>query len=263
MRTAVTETRWRDQEAIAFAEAAHAAPENLMTACRGWTAHDLVAHTIAGGAEIARLIQLHLDGEPSGPTISFEDREPAFRALPYRDLLELITVDGIFDLLQAMVDADTDALLDFTGWAMDVDTLALHVRSELAIHRWDLTGSDPTSVELLSQPDLTAHAVRALSNFDGIAERGETRTRSLAAEGNAAMEARLRVDGEPDVVIVASAESTDLRLAEPDQVPAVTTDSAGRLLMLWGRQPPAIHQSTTDLGHEALSTIQRWLFDHP
>jgi hypothetical protein len=76
-----------------------------------------------------------LAGEPVPATTSFEKREPAFRALPYNDLVDLVSAGGIFDLLAAM--AEQNGSLEFTGWLINADTLALHIRSELAIHRWD------------------------------------------------------------------------------------------------------------------------------
>ncbi|MFN3256429.1 MAG: maleylpyruvate isomerase N-terminal domain-containing protein [Ilumatobacter sp.] len=249
------QTRWTNHEAIAFAETVSGAPSNLITACRGWTAHDVLAHAVAGGGEIARLVGIHLAGDPVPSTISFEDREPAFRALPYDDLVTLVSAGGIFDLLAAM--AEKNGSLEFTGWEMNADTLALHVRSELAMHRWDIAGSDPTSIELLSQPDLTAHAIRAINHFDFINERAAARTRRA---GVAPLDVRLRVKGEPDVIIRASTESTELCLAEPDDSPALITDAAARLLMLWGRQPPAAHRSTTGIDNATLVSLQNWLY---
>ncbi len=255
----MTQTRWTDQEAVAFAEAAAAVPENQVTACRAWTAHDLLAHVVAGGAEIVRLVQDHVDGRPSSPTTSFEDREPAFRALPYADLVGLVADGGLLDLLDRAADTSEDGPIDFTGWAMTADSLAMHVRSELAIHRWDLIGSDPIGVELLGQPEFTAHALRSLTRFDTIAERAEMRTRTVGCAASAPVEVRLRVDGEPDVVITASASSTEVAFAQADDTPAITTDAAGRLLLLWGRRPPPAHAVTTDLDHDALVLAERWL----
>jgi uncharacterized protein (TIGR03083 family) len=248
-------TRWNNQEAIAFADTVSGTSSNLVTACQGWTAHDVLAHAVAGGAEIARLVGIHLTGEPVPATMSFDEREPAFRALPYNDLVDLVAAGGIFDLLAAM--AEESGSLEFTGWAMDADTLAIHVRSELAIHRWDIAGSDSTSIDLLSQPELTAHAVRALNNFGFINESGAARTRRSSVN---ALDVRLRVEGQPDVVIHASTESTELCLDEPDDSPALTTDAAARLLMLWGRQPPAVHRSVTDIDNATLLALQDWLY---
>ena len=249
------QTRWNTREAIAFAETVGRTPSNRVTACRGWTAHDVLAHAVAGGAEMARLVGIHLTGAPVPATISFEDREPAFRALAYDDLVDLVSGGGIFDLLDAM--AEQDGSLEFTGWVMDADALALHVRSELAMHRWDIAGSDRTSIDLLSQPELTAHAVRAINHFDVINERAAARTRHSGVQ---ALDVRLRVEGQPDVVIHASTESTELCLAAPDDSSALTTDAAARLLMLWGRQPPAHHAIVSDIDDATLVSVQDWLY---
>src|SRR4051812_42850898 len=62
-----------------------ATPAERLTACRGWTAHELVAHLAAGANEEADLIEAHLAGAARA-TRSFDEREPAFRALPDTEL---------------------------------------------------------------------------------------------------------------------------------------------------------------------------------
>ncbi|CAN5652071.1 hypothetical protein BH10ACT2_BH10ACT2_02500 [soil metagenome] len=253
-------THWSRGEATAFVDAARSVPNDSITACSSWVAHDVLAHAVAGGAEIARLVGLHLRGDNVGATARFEDREPSFRALAYSDLIDLVEAGGIFDLLAALPDEADGGALPFTGWTMSADTLALHVRSELAIHRWDLVGSDPVSCELLAQPELTSHAVRALHHFDVINERATNRTQSMLRLGSSALEVRLRVDDQPDVVVRASSEATEVFVDEQSGDASITTDATARLLMLWGRTPPQTHRATTSLASKDLQTLQRWLY---
>jgi hypothetical protein len=58
----------------------------------------------------------------------------------------------------------------FTGWAMSVDQLRTHARSELVLHRWDLVGDDKWSTQLLAQPDLLAHGRAALAAMPTLKE---------------------------------------------------------------------------------------------
>jgi hypothetical protein len=71
----------RSREAEAFLDARqHVAPE-VVSACEGWTAHDVTAHLAAAAVEIIRHLQPYLHGEPVPKTRTFEEREPPFRAL--------------------------------------------------------------------------------------------------------------------------------------------------------------------------------------
>ena len=44
------------REAVAFAQILVATPPDRVTACNGWTAHELLAHMVAGGIEIATIV---------------------------------------------------------------------------------------------------------------------------------------------------------------------------------------------------------------
>lgn len=105
-------------------------------------------------------------------------------------------------------------------------------RCEAALHRWDLAGGDAVSRELLSQPDLTVHALSVLNSMEideSIGHRAE-----LA--GPAAARLTFGSPGQPDVVVVHDADGTRLQLDEPDPAPTANSDPATRLLALWGRR---------------------------
>jgi uncharacterized protein (TIGR03083 family) len=74
----------------AFIAAARSVPADAPTACPGWVAHDVLAHVVAGGAEIGRLVGERIAGGADGPTTAFETREPPFRAVPYDQLVDLV-----------------------------------------------------------------------------------------------------------------------------------------------------------------------------
>ena len=245
-------------EHLAFTAAARTTPSCSLTACRGWTAHDVLVHVVAGGAEMARLIGEHLNGAPPSATVTFEDREPAFRAVDHDVLVELVAGGSLGELIAAVDAADS---VPFTGWSMDAAALTMHLRSELALHRWDLVGSDDMSIELLSQPDLTRHAVRALGAFDVISERVTARDRRAGAIGPVGAAICLHSAGEPDVVVIGTENGTVVRIEDAVDGPGITTDPAARLLMLWGRRPPLDrHVVMTDLDPARLSALDTWLF---
>jgi Mycothiol maleylpyruvate isomerase N-terminal domain len=222
-----------------------------------WTAHDLVAHLVAGAGELLRLLSRRGAGEPVGSTMSFAERELPFRALPYDTLLELAGGGMLQDALRPFA-ADPSNVLAFTGWDMTAAQILTHIRSELVIHRWDLAGTDDTAIGALSDPLLTVHAVTALSSFDTIGERVEART---GRTGITELDVRLRAEGQPDVRlrIDQSGTRTRLTLESPTDSAALVASPADRLLMLWGRHPNAAPQPTDGNETQELLALARWL----
>jgi hypothetical protein len=243
-------------EQEAFLDAAGAVPPEAVVPGTAWTAHDVVAHLTAGGAELARLLGRRAGGDLAPTTTPFAQREAPFRELPYGTLLDLLRGNALGDALQAMA-RDPGATLPFTGWTMTAAEHLCHMRSELALHRWDLVGSDPISERLLGQPDLTTHAVKALTRFNVIDERASERSRR---SGLKALDVRLRVDGTPDVRITVDAGRTGLALTPPDDGPAVVTNAAARLLMLWGRRPASAATALSHVSADRLRAVTSWLY---
>ncbi len=113
----------RSRETESFLDARqHTAPE-VVSACEGWTAHEVTAHLTAAAAEISRHLEPYLQGDAVPTTRTFEQREPPYRAID------------------------------------DVAKFLPYMRNEFALHRWDFVGDDDVSTELLGQPELTEHAV--------------------------------------------------------------------------------------------------------
>jgi uncharacterized protein (TIGR03083 family) len=156
-------------ELNAFLDALDHTPPDAPTRCAGWSAHDLLAHMVAGTDEMARLIEQAASGESVSPTKLFDEREVPWRAVPDIDLRA-----AFFDVgarfVTALDSLPSGQLVPFTGWDMTAEQLRTHARSELALHRWDLVGDDEIGAGLLAQPDLLAHGRAALASMPTLAE---------------------------------------------------------------------------------------------
>jgi hypothetical protein len=121
----------------------------------------------------------------------------------------------------------------------------MHSRSELSIHRWDLVGGDDISELLLSQPELTEHAVNALNALDRLQEYPTQRAERAGLAATEELSFALRVSGQPDVVLRWHQGRATLSLQDDSDFPGLETDAATRLLLLWGRCPDPEHRITT------------------
>ena len=202
------------------------------TACEAWTVRDVVAHNIGTAEELARVLGAHLEGGPVPSTRAPGERgERALRALPNADLLDALERE-MQRLAVILAEAEHIGPEQFVPWAgrkMQVASFRDHMRGELVLHRWDITGDDEVGTRLLNEPWMTEHSVYAVGKpllRRGIARLGRDRR----------VTARLRCDGHDDVIIVAGADSTVIELGPPEGTATLETDPAARLLMLWGRQ---------------------------
>ena len=150
------------------------------------------------------------------------------------------------------------ATVPFTGWKMDAVTMITHVRSELALHRWDLAGDDELSFELLSQPEFAAHAVRSLNAFAGLQESPAQRARASGLSSDFAV--RLCTIDQPDVIATVQDGIGRLELADPVDGPALLMDAAARVLMLWGRRQTQAHDVRSTLDSGDLALLHRWMY---
>jgi hypothetical protein len=96
-------------------------------------------------------------------------------------------------------------------------------------------GDDETSHELLGQQDLLVHAV----SFIGLPllRRGLAST----AEPGPFL-ARVRSEGQDDLIVEAGNGEAHLSLAPPHGRPTIHGDPAARLLLLWGRKPEPFYR---------------------
>lgn len=123
-----------------------------------------------------------------------------------------------------------DAKLTWTGRTVSVAGFPTHLRSEDALHRWDLVGDDETSWELLSQQVLLDHAITFVGR--PMLTRGlHNRT------GTESFLARVRCVERPDLVVEVDDGQGRLAVKAPEGDPTIVGDPAARLLLLWGRKP--------------------------
>jgi uncharacterized protein (TIGR03083 family) len=218
-----------------FVETLVATPAHRLTACPGWTAHELVAHLAAGASEEAALIEAHLAGLPDRHTEPFESREQPYRSLPDAELRNRLFEESV-RLATCVASLGDDEVL-FTGRPMTAADFAMHSRSECAVHRWDLAGRDDVGWAMLAEPALTTHAINILSTMTTLPESPGNR---VARSGPAPARVILRSTPYDDVVLSVSAASCDISQQPIDDSFAdIELEAAQRLLLLWGRREPS------------------------
>ena len=258
LATDVDHNQHLDEVGELFATLLVTPPERL-TACRGWTAHELVAHLAAGAREEADLIEAHLAGRPRA-TRPFEDREPAFRALPDAELRDRLVEEGarLTNVLDALAARDVHEPVEFTGRPMTRADFAMHSRSECALHRWDLVGRDDVGWAMLAQPALTKHSLGVLSAMATLPEAPANRLGPVDGEP---VRIVLRSAPHDDVVVTLSGGVVALALVPiGDTAPTAELDPAARLLALWGRREPSapIDVNATGAAAGALTALFGW-----
>ncbi len=239
-------------EAAAFLEALEATPPFALTGCALWRAHEVAAHLGAGALEIARSLEAHGEGRPVPATRGFEEREAPYRAMEDAKLRDALprAIERVAAALDAVLGAEPDAVVPWTGRQMVARSFVTHLRSELALHRFDLVGDDETSQRLLGQSELTDHAVTILGR--ALLARG-------AAAAPAGFAAAIAAPGTRDVVVVVDGDEARLERSDADLEPAVVGGPAARLLLLWGRQPGDPRRIRAPRGPEVLATLRALL----
>ena len=181
------------------------------TWCEAWTVRDIVVHQAGNAEELARVLGAHLEGE-SVATRGFAEREGPLRALNDADLWDVLR-DRMATLNEVAAAADevpADTGVAWTGRTMKVPWFAEHMREELVLHGWDITGDCdiPAAFQAgLAEPWMTTHSVFAVG-------------RPLLAKGakelgvGERIEARLRVPDTDDVFVSADADHTTVGFAE-------------------------------------------------
>ncbi len=246
----------RSRETDAFLQARPRIVPTAVSACEGWTAHDVTAHLTGNAVEISRHLDAYLAGEPVPQTRSFDEREARLRALGDTELCARLDVEEerMRSVLGAVLAEQPDAVIPWTGRQMAVAKFGPHMRNEFAIHRWDIAGDDDTSIELLGQPELTEHAVTVLGEI--LTRRG----RQHDPAPNEDFHVRLRSGGRPDVRLRVESGQARLELAEPgDDEPFVELNPAARTLVIWGRRPDRRGRFHSSLDQPTLARLQALL----
>lgn len=195
----------------------------------------------------------HLAGQPVA-TRGFEEREGPLRALNDADLWDALLdrMATLGDVAAAAEGAPADTDVAWTGRKMKVPWFAEHMREELVLHSWDITGDEPAAQARLAEPWMTTHSVVAVG-------------KPLLAKGarllnpGERIEARLRAEGTDDVVLTADPDQVTIGFAEPDGPATLDTDAAARVLLLWGRRPADPSRIRSRLGPETLGRVRRLL----
>ena len=236
-----------------FVDAVQQRRPDTGTWCEAWTVRDIVAHQAGNAEELARVLGAHLEGELVG-TRGFEEREGPLRALNDADLWDALldrmtTLNEVAAAAEA-VPGDTDVA--WTGRTMKVPWFAEHMREELVLHGWDITGDDAAAQARMAQPWMTTHSVLAVGK--PLLAKGVKQLRP-----GERIEGRLRVAGADDVVVDADADRTTIRLADPDGPATLETDAAARVLLLWGRRPADPSRICSRVGPETLGRVRSLL----
>jgi uncharacterized protein (TIGR03083 family) len=236
-----------------FVDAVQQRRPDAGTWCEAWTVRDIVAHQAGNAEELARVLGAHLEGEPVG-TRNFEEREGPLRALNNADLWNAL-LDRMATLNEVAVAAEgfpADTDVAWTGRTMKVPWFAEHMREELVLHGWDITGDDAAAQARLAEPWMTTHSVVAVG-------------RPLLAKGakelepGERIEARLRVPDTDDVFLSADADHTTVGFADAVGPATLETDAAARVLLLWGRRPGDPARICSRAGAETLGRVRRLL----
>src|ERR1700679_2134989 len=163
----------RSIEADAFLATIDAAAPNAVSACAGWTTHEIAAHVTGIANEVTRHLEPYLQGDPVPRTRSFEEREAPLQALGHADLLNRLDSEEtqMRRLVAEVLDREPEAVIPWTGRHMAVAKFVPHLRNEHALHRWDVAGGDSISQQLLGSDDLIDHSVTELGKILLVAGR--------------------------------------------------------------------------------------------
>ncbi|OBG58715.1 MULTISPECIES: maleylpyruvate isomerase N-terminal domain-containing protein [unclassified Mycobacterium] len=233
-----------------FVDAVQRRRPDAGTWCEAWTVRDIVIHQAGNAEELARVLGAHLAGETVG-TRSFEEREGPLRALTDAQLWDAL-LDRMATLSAVSAEADAvpqDTDVAWTGRTMKVPWFAEHMREELVLHGWDITGDDAAAQARLAEPWMTTHSVLAVGK--PLLVKGAKRLRP-----DERVEARLRTPGTDDVLISAEADRTAIELRQPEGPATLETDPAARVLLLWGRKPADPSRICSRVGPETLGRVR-------
>jgi hypothetical protein len=227
-----------------------------VSACAGWTAHEVTAHLAATAAEVTRHLRPYLSGDPVPRTRTFEEREPAYRALDPAGLHRRLESEerAMRSVVDEVLAVEPGAVIPWTGRRMAVAKFPPHLRNEFAVHRWDIAGDDDTSHELLARPELTAHAVEVLGEI--LLRRG----RPDDPRPDERLGVRLRAPGAADLRLVVDGGRAGLELADrPGDEPYLEMDAAARTLVIWGRRPDPRGRVRSHADQPTLARVQALL----
>jgi len=246
----------RSREAEAFLTAIDQTAPEAVSACDGWTTHEIAAHVAGIAVEVIRHLEPYLQGDPVPLTRSFEEREAPLQAIEHPALLSLLDAEEerMRRLVGDVLDREPDAVIPWTGRRMAVVKFIPHLRNEHALHRWDIAGDDETSRQLLGDMDLVGHSVGELGRILLVAGRAHD------PDPDSEFHVRLRADGQPDLrVIVENGNATLAWASDEADEPSVDIDAGARQLFIWGRRPDHRGRLRSHLTQPDLARLQSLL----
>jgi hypothetical protein len=246
----------RSREAVAFITAVDRSEPRAVSACDGWTTHEIAAHVTGIAVEVIRHLDPFLQGDPVPKTRSFEEREAPLQAMEHSALLRQLDAEEsrMRCLVDDVLDRDPGAVIPWTGRRMAVAKFIPHLRNEHALHRWDIAGDDDTSAELLGDIDLVGHSVGELGAILLVAGRRRD------PDPDCDFHVRLQAAGQPDLRVIVDGGEATLAWAEKDaDEPAVEIDADARHLFIWGRRPDHRNRLRSHLTQPQLARLQALL----
>jgi uncharacterized protein (TIGR03083 family) len=239
-----------------FAHAVQARRPDAGTWCEGWTVRDVLIHNTGNAEEFARVLGGHLHDDPV-ETRSFEEREQ-----PFRELSDVALWSAFADRCERLVDVceaatqdlKPDTAIMWTGRKVNPAFFAEHMREEMVLHRWDMTGDDATAVHSLTEPWMTQHSVHDVGT--PLLARGTT---TLGLGPTSRVEGRLRAPGTDDILVTATARGATIQFAPQEGEATIESDPAVRALFLWGRRPADPSRWHSQAGPDALRHLRTLL----
>jgi hypothetical protein len=230
----------RSREADQFLASIDHVDPGSVSACDGWTAHDIAAHVTGIAVEVNRHLDPFMQGDPVPKTRSFDERERPLRDMDHADLLRRLDAEErrMRVLVADVLGLNPLSVIPWTGRHMVVAKFIPHLRNEHALHRWDVVGDDEEGDELLGQVLLVAG-----------------RSRDPAPDND--FEACLHSDGARDLVVrVRGGEAAISWSDSSADERGVWCDPAARLLFIWGRHPHGHGRLRSQLAQSELARLQ-------
>ena len=245
----------RSREAAAFLDTINRTPPRQVSACDGWTTHEIAAHVTGIAVEVTRHLDPYLNGDPVPATRSFEEREAPLQEIGHSALLRRLDAEEerMRRFVDAVLDREPGAVIPWTGRHMAVAKFIPHLRNEHALHRWDIAGDDDTSAELLGNIELVDHSVGELGAILLTAGRQHD------PDPDSDFRVRLRTGAQPDLQVIVAHGSATLAWAEEGDEPAVDMDAGARQLFIWGRRPDQRGRLHSHLSQSQLARLQTLL----
>ena len=224
----------RSAEATAILAQLDDTPPGYVSACDGWTTHEIAAHVTGIAVEVIRHLEPYQQGNPVPKTRSFEEREAPLQAMEHEALLNRLDAEEqrMRRIVSEVLEHEPDAEIPWTGRQMKVEKFIPHLRNEHALHRWDIAGDDETSHRLLGNDQLVEHSVGELGKILLVAGREHD------PDPDSDFGVRLRSDGQRDLRVVVERGTATLAWADDDvDEPWLDIDPGARHVFIWGRRP--------------------------